>query len=252
MQRLSGTILLGTALGALALGACANGGDEGILVTKNVVPGVGCVFLGDPTEEFFSSGTVNTHSNAGYLFAPQLESRVTAPMTDTQDRTIITTGANVDITFADTTFGDSLALDPSLTHFSQPFSVQLPPITAGVETVADGQFTMIPQAIIDAINNAMPGLGSANAPNFQTLLLVEFQVLGTMAGTDVSSQKFDYGVTVGNHVLVDDLGDCPITNGATILPGDPCNLFQDEQVSCCRDPNNPDPNNNLICPAATQ
>jgi hypothetical protein len=249
MQRLSCFLLCGT-VGVSGLIGCADGGDEGILVVKNVEPGAGCTFTGELTESFFSSGEVSIQSTSGYLFAPQLESRIVAPMGDDGlDRTVITSGVNVNITFADSSVESMLNLDSNLTHFNQPMAVMLDPVMAGVAVVSDGQFTLIPQGIIDALNKAMPGLGAAGAAPFSTLLLADFQVLGTMSGENVTSQSFSYGVTVGNDVVVQEVGDCPAPAGTTILVGNACNVFQDGIVTCCRDTTNPDPNSNLICPA---
>nr|HEX4316346.1 hypothetical protein [Kofleriaceae bacterium] len=234
------------------VGACSDGGDEGILVVKNVVPQIGCTFTGDSSELAFATGEVNIHTTEGYLFAPQMQSRVISSMDDVQSRTVITTGANVDIEFADSTFGANVNADPALTHFNQPFSVPLAPIVNDSPSVADGSFTLIPQQLVDAIGNSQSGAGSAGAAEFSTLLLVDVQVLGTMSGNDVSSQKFTYGVTVGNKIVVQELGACPVTNGLVVNPGNACNVFQDGQVGCCRDTTNPDPINNLVCPAPTQ
>jgi hypothetical protein len=254
-MRLFGAIGL---LSVCAVG-CSAGGDEGMVIVKNVVPGTMCTFTSQPTEAFFSSGEVNLHSTQGYIFAPQMASRIDSPMADQFDRTIITSAVNVDLTFADTTLAASLALPAADTHFSAPMSVMLPPIVAGSQVVTDGSFTLIPQSIIDAINTAMPGATAAGAAPFSTLVNADIQVIGSMAGESVDSQKFNYGVTIGNNVVVQNVGNCPAAQGSTVSTGNTCNEFQDGVLTCCTETGigsgsggpPPPPAGQLTCPART-
>ncbi len=238
MQR----VLAFASLIVVGAAGCADSGDEGILVTKNVVPGTGCTFLGDMTEGFFPNGQWSTLSPGGYLFSPQMNSRITALMGEENERTIIVDAADIDLTI-----DPSLNVDSSLTHFKAPFSVPLPPIVNGSLTTADGQFQLIPRGVIDAVIAANPNVNDENAPTFSTLIQATFTVTGKMSGQDVTSQPFQYGVTLANDVVVQRAGACPVAGGTTINTGNPCNPFQDGLITCCTDMNN-----DLICPASTQ
>jgi len=224
------------------LGACAPNGDEGILVTKNVVPGAGCSFVGDISEGFFPDGQWSSTASTGYLFHPQMQSRITALPGEENERTIVIQAANVDLT-VDSSLG--LNLDDGLLHFKAPFSVPLPPIVGGTLTSADGEFQLIPPEIVDAVVAANPTAGQPAGPGnptFSTLIQASFVVVGKMSGNDVTSQPFVYGVTLSNNVVVQEAGPCPVTTG-TVAPGNPCNPFQDGLVTCCTT------GNALVCPA---
>lgn len=231
MHRLLASIVL------IGAAACAPNGDEGILVTKNVVPGQNCTFLGDSAEGFFPEGQWSTLSPGGYLFHPQLQSRITALPGEENERTVIVEAANVDLTI-----DPALNIDPALTHFKAPFAVPLPPVVGGSLTTADGEFQLIPHEVIDTIIAANPNAADPHAAVFSTLIQASFVVTGKMSGSDVTSQPFAYGVTVGNNVVVDDVGACPIPSGVLVQPGNSCNVYQDGIVTCCTK------NNVRFCP----
>src|SRR3954466_1116185 len=87
MQRQIGTLpttgLVGL-VGLAALGGCAaNGGDESILVLRNVAPpmsatGGACTFTPAETEVGLGSGVLDTSARTRYEFAAQLKSRIIA------------------------------------------------------------------------------------------------------------------------------------------------------------------------------
>lgn len=222
------------------LGACSDGGDEGILITKNVavsdVVG-GCVFSGSPTEPFLPHGAVSVLSQ-GYLLHPQFLSRIQFDAADPaqmSQRTAIMTDANIDITFPDATLfsaGDIAAMKAAgLTHFKELFSVPVPP-----NGTADAEVEVVHRPLIDKI--------IAQNPAGDVEFLVSLTVNGTMSGQAISSQRFDYPVTLTSG-LVTNAGTCPLPMG-TILPstGNPCNPFQDSQVTCCDAGSG-----QLLCPA---
>jgi hypothetical protein len=236
MHRLSLLILV-------VVGACAqNGTDGGILVTKNVAPGNACTFLGDTTEPFIPAGSLSTLGAAGYIFNPQMQSRITALPGEENERTIIVQGANVDLTV-----DPAISVDPAFTHFRAVFSAPLFPIVNGTQPVSDSSFQLIPPEVVDAIVAANPGAAqfpSDTNPAFATLIQATFQVDGLMSGEFVNSQPFNYAVTVGNSTGVTSLGNCPVMAGALNV-GDSCNPFQDGLVDCCTS------GTTLVCPAQT-
>jgi hypothetical protein len=221
---------------------CANGGDEGMLVLKDVVPSTGCMFLSQPTEPYITAGEVSIFAG-GYEFAPQLESRIVAPADDNGlDRTIITTGVNVNLTFADSTVESELNLTSDLTHFNVPMSVAVSPVLGGTTTsVADGEFQLIPEGVFTAMQDT-PAIVDDFA--FSTLIIANFQVLGTMDGGQVTSQEFNFGVTAcGLESCVTQVAGpgsealCPLPPGTIVADGtNSCPGLQDTLVTCCIQP----------------
>jgi hypothetical protein len=209
------------------VGCEANGGDEGLFVTKNVAPqGTTCIFTGAETEPFFSHGAVTTQLGpTAYFINPQIKSRITALDTETDQKTVITTGADIDISFADSSIASGI--DDSLLHFRQVFSAPIAPN----DGITDASFVLLPQDLITALT-------PAGAEPFETEVIAEFTIRGNMSGNDVSSNKFTYAVTVGNDLIVHNVGDpvmglCPAQTGIAIRTGNPCNIAQDEDVDCC-------------------
>lgn len=228
-------------LGAAALAGCAaNGGDEGIVVLKNVVPTStmgGCMFSSQESEVSLVRGALDVRITGSYFIIAQIKSRITAITGQESQRTVFTRGANVDITFPDATLFSASELDAlnmkNALHFMTPFTAPISP-NGGVQDVL---FELIPPELSLALLTK-PGFSS-------TIAQTSFTVVGDLAGGDVSSQKFQYTVTISAGGLQHDLGACS-TVSSTFTPrvGNPCNAGQDGVVDCC----GPDPLH-LTCPA---
>ena len=227
-------------LAACVLAACSNGGDEGLLITKNVAvltTAGGCVFTGSPSEPFLPHGTVDVLSE-GYLLHPQFLSRIQFDATDPAQmaqRTAIMTDANVDVTFPDPNLFSAAELadlkSAGLTHFKALFSVPVPP-----GGTADAEVEVIHRPLIDKI--------VAKNPTGNVEILVSLVANGEMSGQSVNSQRFDYPVSLVSGLAVN-LGACPLPLGTILAStGNPCNPFQDSQVDCCDAGSG-----NLVCPA---
>lgn len=229
MQRLLVPIVF-----AAALGACvASNGDEGIFITKNVAPGAGCTFTGAADEQFLAHGTYALGAPAPYQFHPQMQSRITAETGQEDARTILLRGARVDLEFADTTLFTAAELatlkTSGATHFKSLFSAPLLP-NGGI---TDGSFDLIPVALGDAVT-AKAGAG------FRTEVIAKVVVFGDMSGDEVTSQEFQFPVTLCadcvTNLLTSPAGAplaCPVPDGTTVSPGNECNPFQDGTVDCC-------------------
>jgi hypothetical protein len=224
------------------VGCEANGGDEGLFVTKNVAPtGTTCTFTADEAEPFFSHGAITTQLGpTAYLINPQIKSRITALDTEVDQKTVITTGADVDVSFADSTVGSGI--DSSLLHFREVFSAPIAPN----DGITDAGFILLPEALVTAI-----GTAGGTGP-FEIEVITAFTIRGNMSGQDVSSQQFTYAVTVGNDLVtnvipstLDMNGNCHANTGVTIRNGNPCNITQDEIVDCCTNMDG-----SLACPAS--
>jgi hypothetical protein len=221
------------------LGGCvADGQDGGIFVLKNVQAEDGCKVTAMDTEVGISHGSLDLLLPNGYLFIAQMKSRITALTGQEDQRTIITTGAKIDITFPNSQLfsADELAnLKASgLTHFKQLFSASLPPNGK----IADAGLEVIPAALTQAIARK----ADLTTP-FRLETVATFTVEGDMAGQTVSSQAFSYPITIGNNVSVNVVGTCPLPKGSTPRTGYSCNPAQDGVVDCC------DKAGTLVCPA---
>ena len=226
-------------LAGLAGGCLANGGDESIIVLKNVVPtatATSCMVTSTESETALAGGALDVSVGRGYEFIAQIKSRITADPGAELQRTIFVHGANVDITFPNSTlFSDAEFADlkaKALTHFMSPFSGFLAP-NGGITDVF---LQLIP-----------PELGAAimAKPNFASVLaLGSFKVIGDLAGGEVTSQLFQYPISITNGGLVHDEGLCSLLP-ATFTPrtGNPCNPGQDGVTDCCTDAGG------RVCPA---
>jgi hypothetical protein len=223
--------------------ACSDGGDEGLIITKNVAaqPIVGgCTFTGDQSEPFIAHGFVDVHA-PGYLMHPQFVSRIVADVADDPtaltQRTIILTDADIDITFPDSTT-ESFAADDPLVHFKELVSAPVAPNGGSTDT----EIEVIHRDLIEKVA-ADQGGGS----NLSVEMEVSMVAHGTMSGATIDSQKFVFPVALvsGTASPIQALGTCPLPMG-TILSetGNPCNAFQDSPVQCCTNTDN-----SLMCPA---
>jgi hypothetical protein len=202
----------------LGLAACAaENGDEGILVTKNVVPGDGCAFNASASEQALLHGTVSSMSTRAYRIFPQMQSRITAPDTQVDQRTILLKGAHVDVEDANS--------HASLASFDSLFANVLRP-NGGV---ADGAFDAIPVEVL-------------NGTTGRHEVVVKATIFGDMSGNEITSNQYEFPVTICDDCVVKILGACPLATEPTNV-GNPCNPYQDGRVDCCMGANG------LECPA---
>jgi hypothetical protein len=224
---------------AVVLGGCAAGGDEAILVLSDVLADTSCATTASGTQTVLSHGTLDVVlESSGYLFFADLKSRITALDGQEDQRTIIVTGANVDVTFPGSTLFSAAELADlkakNFTHFFESFSTAIAP--AGTATAP---FILIPQGLVDQITTK-----ADLSKEFRLEALGTFTVLGNMSGEKVQSQEFSYGVTIGNFVTVRDNGACAnLASGFVAKTGYACNPAQDGTIDCCTS------GGALVCPA---
>jgi hypothetical protein len=239
---------MGLALVALVGGCVADSGDGGILVLRNVVADTMCATLGNATEASRDHGSLDLLLGTGYLFVAQMKSRITALAGQEDQRTIITSGANVDVAFPGSTlFSDAELAElksSALTHFKSPFSQAIFP-NGGL---SDGFFTIIPAELARRVL-----LKGGRSNQFHVEAVATFTIEGDMSGERVTSQPFSYAVTLGNEVSVNLLGPCPRPSATMLHTGYACNPAQDGLIDCCgsRDPNDQSiiVPGSLACPA---
>jgi hypothetical protein len=208
-------------------GCVADGGDESMLVLKNVMPKDKCMFAPGENETGITAGAIDVQIGTGYLFTAQIKSRVTAVTGQEDQRTILLSGANVDVTFPDATLftSDELAKlrDSAVTHFKSLFTSPLTP-NGGV---LDAQFELLPFELVTAV--AAKGKDAV-------VVLANFKVTGAFPGGDgeLTSQAFSYPITILKQGLVNNKGPCG-TVSSSFVPrvGNSCNPGQDFVVDCC-------------------
>jgi hypothetical protein len=226
---------------ALAGGCTADSGDESILVYKNVHAGDDCTTSAAINETGWSHGGLDVLLPSAYIFVAQLKSRVTAEDGQEDQRTIFTSGANIDITFPGSTlFSDAELADlrtAGLTHYRDPFVAPIAP-NGGV---TDVPFQLVPEELVERI------IKKADLnQRFRLETLATFTVVGDMSGGSVSSQPFAYAITIGNGVSINVTGSCSmLATDFSARTGYSCNPAQDGVIDCCTAPGG------LVCPAAS-
>jgi len=233
MRRLVTIVLVSS-----SVAACATDGGESIIVLKNVVPGTNCTFTASETEGFVTHGTLDISSDAPYLFAGQMKSRIIlnadptgtgATTSDIDAKTIFLRSANIDLAFPGTM---PAGLPANLTHFKKLFSAVLRPAA-----ITDATFELIPAELAKAI--------LATNPTTNIEVEATFTVIGDLGGDTVSSQPFVFPVTLGIGTSRNNAGACPLPKGTVLRTGNVCNAAQDGFIDCCTDA----ATNTLTCPA---
>lgn len=221
------------------LGGCVADNEDGaILVLKNVRADATCTVTGLETELGVSHGSLDLLIPTGYLFIAQMKSRITALAGQEDQRTIFTDGANIDITFPNSSLFSEAELaelqSANLTHYRSPFSVNIKP-NGGV---TDGPFEMIPGALTARIAAKV-----GTAPT-RVEAVATFTIVGKMSGGTVSSQPFSFPITIGAGVVMNVAGACPLPKEFGMpRTGYSCNPAQDGVVDCC------DTGTSYKCPA---
>lgn len=227
-----------------ALGACvADNGDEGIFITKNVAVGADCSFTASDSEPFIAHGTYAIQSPIPYQLHPQMKSRVTATAGQEDQRTIIVRGARVELSFPDTSVFSAGELDQmrssGVTRFETLFSAPISP-NGGI---TDGVAEVIHPSLLAQLIAKSPGVDAPGAASYRVQVIVNIVVFGDLSGKEVTSQNFQFPVTICNDCVVNPLGACPLPVDTEVVEGNACNPFQDGVVDCC------DNGGTLVCPA---
>ncbi len=238
-------MLRSVAILAPALAGCvASNGDQAMLILNNSalsIGAIGCSFTGDINQPFISHGEISTLSPVPYLLTPLIQSRITAEMMgDTSQRTITLQGADVTLTVASVSLmsptGFSTPPAPDLGadgKFKSLFSGSILP-----DGTANVGMDLVPLTVLNTI--AM--LATTPDTHVHAEVVANITAYGTMGGDKVTSEPFQYPVTVCNDCVVVDIGACTSTTMKS-MTGNACNVFQDGTVECC------EVNGGLLCPA---
>lgn len=228
----------------LALGACVpDSGDEGLVILKNVAPGEGCSVLSQETEVGVTHGALSSVFVTQYQFIAQLKSKITALEGQEDQRIVFTTGANVDLTFPDSTFFSDAELDQmktdGVTHFKSLFAASVFP-NGGV---ADAGFDITTPALYDRIYAKAPHAKVVGGERFSLEVVATIKVIGTMGGDEVTSQPFAFPLSISNDRVISVAGTCPLAAGTELSLGNGCGRYQDVAVTCCSS------GTDVVCPA---
>lgn len=233
---------------ALVAGCAADDYAGGIFVRMAVAPASGCAVTAQPTEAGVSHGQLSSAFPSPYIVTAQMQSRISAAVGQETQRTVILTGANVDLTFPGSTLFTAADLadmkTTGITHFKSLFSAPLAPN----EALTDASFELVAPALYDQIYAKAPEARMLNGPPFALEVLATFTVVGTMAGNEVNSQPFQFPIGIANTNHIVELlvpGTCPLPLGTMAKTGNGCGLAQDAPITCCTDMTS----GQLVCPA---
>jgi hypothetical protein len=239
-------MLRSVAILAPALAGClASNGDQGMLILNDSALGMGamgCVFTGDINQPFISHGIISTLSPVPYGLTPLIQSRIQPQMMgDTSIRTISLQGADVTLSVASVqlmskSVGNSSPAPPDLGSdgkFKSLFSGSIMP--GGTANVG---MDLIPTSVLQTIGS----LATTTDMHVHAEVVGTVTAYGTMGGDKVTSEPFQFPVTVCNDCVIVDIGACTMMT-APSTTGNPCNVFQDGTVACC------EANGGLLCPA---
>ncbi len=236
MHRALAVPVLGLIL-ATALAGCTADDAGGILLLKNVLAGEDCTTSASEDETGISHGSLDTLIPSDYVFIAQMRSRIVAIDGEESQRTIITSGARVDITFPGSSLFSAEEIaelrESGLTKFRQLFVAPIAPNSG----ITDAGFVLVPQSLIERIAPKLQG-------SQRLQLVASFTVEGSMSGQHIESQEFSYPITVGNGLSVNSIGACAlVAEGQETSNGYSCNPFQDGVIDCCTS------GGSLVCPA---
>lgn len=225
---------------AIGAAACADNGDEVLLILNNVVPGEECVLSGEETGLFISAGQIDTVGGAGYLLTPLVKNTATSETGTEAQRTVFIRGARIDLRFPDPDLFSAEELqqlaDSGLTRFEVPLGASISPNGS----TAPFAFEVIQPPLIVALGDELASSSD------RILVLADVRMRGTMGGGTIESQTFTFPITVCEGCNVLDVGPCAMLPSTfTPVVGNPCNPFQDGQTQCCS------VTGGLVCPAVS-
>lgn len=222
------------ALGAIGVGSCSDT-NYTIYILRNQKAEPDCVIPPGDAKEFIGFGLLDVtpivpgttnRGNIGYIFAPAVRNGTVANK-DTPDlHTFFVAGADVILRSNGTAAADQLVaalrsrgtrLDARTQYFSGAISAG-GTIGLGFPLI-DAEQTL---AIAESIGN-----------DEEIQLIAHATIFGKMDDRTVTSDPFDYPITVCRGCLIDELGSCRGLSATNIGTGGVCNPLQDRILGCC-------------------
>jgi hypothetical protein len=238
-------------LSLIALGSCGTPPGQ-FFVVQNQVPTSGCGIPAAVTNQYRGSGDLDVRlvfdgAADGYLAYPVMQNNLTPSEEGADLNRIAVTSYDVDVSLGDgasdgmINFFQTLDPDPAnspspLLHYNTPYSAS---VSSG-----GGNTSAIVDAVRADLARAIRSSGALGTAAY-AYLTATIRFRGTTdGGRDVVSDPFNYPIRVCDGCLISSLSVCPSTS-ATINPGNPCNVAQDQSVDCCSS------GTTLTCPART-
>jgi hypothetical protein len=223
-------------VGLLAIGCAAAGCTDtsyGVFILRNQIIGADCTVPSGTGTDYRGFGRLDVTNpipgsnleNTGYIFAPAVVNGSTPNNSMPNVHTLFLNGADVELRADGSMASNALLgalrgrnLDKRTQHFSGSIAAGA---TAGVGyPLIDAEQTA---AIADVLDDFQ-----------QVSVVAHTKIFGTLDGTSVTSDPFDYPITVCKGCLVEDLGPCAnLTMATTIHKGGACNPLQDALLDCC-------------------
>ncbi|MBP9084981.1 MAG: hypothetical protein KBG15_02640 [Kofleriaceae bacterium] len=213
-------------------GCAQDGGDKTILITNNMVPADMCLLMPTETGPFRGAGTLDLAGSGGYLFFPLIKNLTSSNNgTLTSNRTFFAEGFRITLSSPDPVTQAAIADRDSYTILTG-FSV------APDNSLFGASVQVLSSPVVEALVARLAKFES-------TQIVASVEVIGTLSGDQVSSNAFDFPITVCIQCLVTDLGPCDMLDSAFTVtsPGNSCNPGQDQAVQCCSTPQG------NVCPA---
>jgi hypothetical protein len=174
-------------------------------------------------------------ANPGYIFAPAVVNGTSSVAGNPNLHTVFLQGANVELKSNGSQ--QSAAVIAALTgrglvKRTQRFSA----------TIQAGGTAGVPYPLIDA--DQTDALGDVLDGGQVAQVIAHTTVFGTIDGSSITSDPFDYPIEVCKGCRVIELGACAdLTMGTMIHTGGNCNILQDGLLDCCTK------NGAEVCPA---
>jgi hypothetical protein len=214
-------------------GCVADSGDKTILILNNLVPADSCVIMASEDGIGRSRGRLSVDNNGRYILFPLIKNLAVGDESMLSSRTFFGQGARITLTSPDPAIQTAIGTGAKFTSLSS-FS-----------TTPNGGLTATSMEIIPRnVGAAIAAALSETKSSVQVNARVE--AFGTMGGSEITSQPFDFPVEVCINCGAIDLGPCAaLPMGFQGSAGNPCNSAQDDAVTCCTAPGGA-----FVCPAA--
>jgi hypothetical protein len=182
-------------------------------------------------------GLISDQADVGYLFFPLMQNNLPGSMGGADANRIAMSSFEVDVTLpADApqsgeiwdmfqklqTSGPNQGPDP-LIKYSIP--------TSGSVASGGGDTAGFVNAVPADLARKIRDTHALTSPGSFIYLMANVRAQGATLTKTVTSDPFHFPIRVCDGCLTDDIGMCPVMSAGSA--GNPCNIAQDETVSCC-------------------
>jgi hypothetical protein len=224
-------------LGVVFAILCAGCTDTtyGVFILRNQVIGADCTVPAGNGTDYRGFGRLDVTNpipgtsleNIGYVFAPAVVNGAMPNSAMPNVHTLFMGGADVELRSdgsaqSNALIGALAARPERLNKRKQVFS----------GAIAAGATAGVGYPIIDA--EQASAIADVIDTGQDVQVIAHTTIFGTVDGSSITSDPFDFPVAVCKGCLVEELGPCAgLTTSTTIHKGGQCNLLQDSLLSCC-------------------